>query len=99
LVYSYIYFKEQEARPTLKQTVLCSCVKKVNNGGGGRTWGPIVAIRGFGTIYLGEMLIWPWLRCLNMIRVELIPTKKYPLGGSISVGTAGTSTGPPGNGG
>lgn len=86
-------YGEQEASLNLKGLVVCSFVNKVNGLGGGITaWGPIIAVPGFGNIYLGEILIWPWMRCLTMFRVEFYD------GGSISGGTVGSGGGtwPPG---
>ena len=90
-------FGEQEALgkrttlPTLKSAVICSFVTKIS-GGGYKTWGPIVAVPNFGNIYLGELIVWPWMRCLNMFRIELAS------GGSICGGSAGANgtTQPPG---
>jgi hypothetical protein len=86
-------YSEQKALCKLKQLVVCSFVTKVNGLGGGITaWGPIIAVPNFGNIYLGELMIWPWMRCLTMFRVELSS------GGSISGGTVGSggTTIPPG---
>jgi hypothetical protein len=74
----------EQCLPSLKPAVICSFVTKVS-GGGYQTWGPIVAVPNFGNIYLGEVIVWPWMRCLNMFRIELAS------GGTISGGSAGTS--------
>jgi hypothetical protein len=98
---AYDFFQQQKALRKLKATVLCSFVTKVNATGGSTAWGPIISVPNFGTIYLGEMMVWPWMRCLNMFRIELTPSKDYPSGGTISGGSAGGNgtTSPPGLGG
>jgi len=63
-------YREQSALPQLKQRVLCSVVKKVS-GGGFDTLGSVVAIPNLGNLYLGEVLVWPWMRCLTAFRIEL----------------------------
>ena len=64
--------------------MLCSFVTKIKGGGGGvKTWGPIVSVPNFGNIYLGEVLVWPWMRCLNLFRIELAS------GGTVSGGSTG----------
>ncbi len=88
-------YQQQKALPSLKSAVLCSFVKKITiqDGGNIKTWGPIVGVPNFGNIYLGELIVWPWMRCLTMFRVELARN-----GGSISGGSAGVNgtTQPPG---
>ena len=88
---------QQEALTTLKSAVICSFVEKVS-GGGCKTWGPIIAVPEFGNIYLGELVVWPWMRCLNMFRIELAQSKIFPEGGRIAGGSAGANgtTYPPG---
>jgi len=85
-------YSEQKALPKLKPAVVCSFVEKIS-GGGFKSWGPIVAIPNLGNLYLGEVIVWPWMRCLTTFRLELDSNK-----GSICGGSAGANgTGfPPG---
>lgn len=83
----YDGYQEQKAAAGLKSLVLCSFVTKVTGGGGVKTWGGIVQVPGLGNIYLGEVMVWPWMRCLNLFRIELAS------GGTLS----GASTGTGGN--
>lgn len=104
---AYEAFDEQSTLSTLKSAVICSLVKDVGNLPEGATGcgGPsIIKIDGFGTLYLGELIVWPWMRCLNMFRIELVAADNKPPG-SISGGSVGANgTGyppgysPPGNG-
>src|SRR5579864_2676360 len=59
--------------PSLKQTVLCSFVQKVtiSNAGEIKTWGPIIKIPHFGTVYLGEVILCPGHRRINMFRLHM----------------------------
>lgn len=80
----YDGYQQQKAASTLGSFVLCSFVTKVTGGGGVKAWGGIVQVPGFGNIYLGELIVWPWMRCLNLFRIELAS------GGTISgAGTGG----------
>src|SRR5262249_54859991 len=58
---AYRGFDEQRNAAELKQTVVCSFVKNVNGIKGTEieTWGPIIKIPQFGTIYLGEVICRP----------------------------------------
>lgn len=69
----YDGFQRQNKDKTLRPTVLCSFVKEVKgvNGGGIDTWGPIIKIPQFGTIYLGEVIISHGRRRVNMFRLQL----------------------------
>jgi hypothetical protein len=80
---AYEGYRLQKALTSLKPLVLSSFVTKVTGTGGFATWGPIISVPGFGNIYLGEVLVWDWMRCLTMFRIELSS------GGTIS----GASTG------
>lgn len=80
---AYEGYREQKDLTKLKSLVLCSFVSKVTVGGGFNTWGPIISVPNFGNIYLGEVLVWPWMRCLNMFRIEL------ESGGAVSGGSTG----------
>lgn len=85
---AYDAYGEQNALTSLKPAVVCSFVKAKEAktiGADIKTWGPIITVRDFGTIYLGEVIVWPWMRCLTMFRVELAS------GGSISGGSAGVN--------
>ena len=89
---AYDAYQEQIVLPRLKSAVVSSFIAKVD-GGGLKTWGPIVAIPDLGNLYLGEVIVWPWMRCLTMFRLELLS------GGTICGGSAGSNgTGwPPGS--
>lgn len=58
---------------TLGQTVLCSFVEKatITNAGEIETWGPIIKIPHFGTVYLGEVILCPGHRRINMFRLHM----------------------------
>lgn len=89
-------YNEQDKLPSLKQAVVCSFVKEVRGAGIDNkeilAWGPVIDIPDCGTLYLGEVIAWPWMRCLTMFRIELTS------GGTISGGSAGANgtTYPPG---
>lgn len=89
-------YGEQNSLPSLKSLVLCSFVTKIS-GGGFNSWGPIVAIPDLGDLYLGEVIVWPWMRCLTMFRLALRDKDGKP-SGAVSGGSAGTGGGtwPPG---
>ena len=92
LIAAYQAYQEQDGMTCLKPLVICSLVKKTTGGGFDR-WGPIIAIPGFGNLYLGEVMVWSWMRCLTMFRLELLDE-----GGTISGGSVGAGGGtfPPG---
>ncbi len=83
-------FEEQKGSASLKENVICSFVTKVS-GGGLKTWGPIIVVPGFGNIYLGEVIVWRWMRCLNVFRIELDAKDPELKGGSICAGSAGAN--------
>lgn len=74
----------------LRSTVLCSFVKSVtiSNAGEIQNWGPIIKIPHFGTIYLGELILCPGHRRINMFRLHM----GSPDGGDV-VGASGGSNG------
>lgn len=64
--------QRQLKEKALRQTVLCSFVKKVDIPAGEiTTWGPIIKIPHFGTVYLGEVIISPGQRRINMFRLHM----------------------------
>lgn len=65
--------QNQKALSTLKPTVLCSFVQKVDGIDGTEitNWGPIIRIPQFGTLYLGEVISCPGHRRVNMFRLLL----------------------------
>jgi hypothetical protein len=69
----YQSFDLQRNSTTLRPNVLCSFVQRVNgiNGTEIDTWGPIIKIPQFGTIYLGEVLISAGYRHVAMFRLQL----------------------------
>lgn len=79
-------YQKQKSLSHLRHTVQCSFVKSVEGLEGSeiRNWGPIIVIPQFGTIYLGEVIISPGVRRLNMLRLEL----GSPIAGSLAVGGA-----------
>lgn len=80
-------YKQQNDLPRLKPTVVCSFVKCINKAPtGGTNWGSIINVSKLGRVYLGEVIVWPWMRCLTMFRIELDSD-----GGSISGGSVGTN--------
>lgn len=87
---AYTGCQNQLNDPSLKKTVLCSFVKDVSISSGGeiKTWGPIVKVPHFGTIYLGEVLICPGHRRVNMFRLHM----GSPDGGDY-IGPSGGSNG------
>jgi hypothetical protein len=66
-------FKVQSGAGALQSTVLTSFVKSVKGIQGSeiKTWGPIVVIPQFGTIYLGEVIVSFGQRRVHMMRLEL----------------------------
>lgn len=101
---AYKAYTEQAALLNPKSAVVCSLVKGVSSPlpqGATSCGGPaIIKIDGFGNLYLGEVIVWPWMRCLNMFRIELVGKDKKSVVGSISgasVGANGTGF-PPGAG-
>lgn len=78
----YEAYRKQSALPTLDPPTICSIVTKVRDGEGTKAWGSIIAIPNVGILYLGEVIILPGMRCLNMFRIELSS------GGSIVGGCA-----------
>lgn len=81
--------KRQKGLPTLKPTVLCSFVQRVNdiNGPEITNWGPIIRIPKFGTLYLGEVISCRGHRRVNMFRLEL----GSPDGAGVAGGTGGSN--------
>ncbi|HLJ29216.1 MAG TPA: hypothetical protein VKY85_21085 [Candidatus Angelobacter sp.] len=69
----YQGFDLQSKSATLRPNVLCSFVQNVKgiNGAEIDNWGPIIRIPQFGTMYLGEVLISPGYRGVNMFRLQL----------------------------
>lgn len=64
-------YQGQQAESSLKPLVVCSLVNKISTDcGGTKKWGPIIVVPDFGTLYLGEVLVWRWMRCLTMFRVH-----------------------------
>lgn len=92
---AYDSYQQQIISASLNPLVVCSCVQKINGDGGIKGWGSIVVVPNLGNLYLGELIVWPWMRCLTMFRLELFA------GGTISGASAGTNGGgfPPGLGG
>jgi hypothetical protein len=85
---AYDGYQEQMALPNLKPFVVSSFVTKVSGVSGGVTaCGPVISVPGFGNIYLGELLIWDWMRCLTMFRIVL--DSGYTISGA-STGYGGT---------
>ncbi|SRR5258708_17784833 len=82
--------REQGKARDLRQTVLSSFVSKVTGIAGSEidNWGPIIVVPQFGTIYLGEVIVSPSQRRVNMMRLEL----GSPDGGSFNLGS-GSSNG------
>ena len=78
---AYKAYEKQEQMSQLGLTVVCSLVKSVkwtksvSAPKGLETWGPIIKLSN-ARIYLGELVIWPWMRCLNMFRIEVDPKEK-----------------------
>lgn len=91
---AYQAYQEQQANSSLKPLVVCSIVDKISTTcGGTQQWGPIITVPKFGTLYLGEVLVWRWMRCLTMFRVHFADGS-----GSVSGGIVGANGGgfPPG---
>jgi hypothetical protein len=88
----YRGFDEQRKSAKLKHSVLFSFVKEVKGIGGAEidNWGPIIRIPQFGTIYLGEVIVSPGHRRVNMFRLQL--------GSPDGAGTVGGSGGSNGTG-
>jgi hypothetical protein len=63
----------ENGKPVLGQTVLSSFVSSVEkiNATEIDTWGPIIRVPQFGTIYLGEVIVSPSQRRVSMLRVEM----------------------------
>jgi hypothetical protein len=85
----YRSVRQQQESPELKPPVLCSLVKQVNGieSRDINTLGPIITIPQFGTIYLGEAIIAPGSRRLNMLRLQM----GSPDAGVLAVGCAALS--------
>jgi hypothetical protein len=66
-------FNKVKDTNTLSTPLLCSLVKKINpvNVAGVKIQGPIISVPGFGTVYLGEVMVMPGMRRVNMLRLEL----------------------------
>lgn len=100
---AYKAYTEQAALLNPKSAVVCSLVKGVSNPlpQGATSCGgpPIIKIDGFGNLYLGEVIVWPWMRCLNMFRIELVGADGKPSGSISGASAGGNGTGfPPGYG-
>lgn len=85
----YNAWRRQQKSSELKPPLLCSFVKRVRGITGLEinNFGPIITIPQFGTIYLGEVIIAPGNRRLNMLRLQL----GSPDGGSLAVGSTALS--------
>jgi hypothetical protein len=83
-------FKKAKDANTLSAPVLCSLVKNVKpvNVADVKIQGPIISVPDFGTVYLGEVVVMPGMRRVNMLRLEL----GSPVVGSITA-SAGESNG------
>jgi len=96
---AYQAYTEQAQLSDLKSAVVCSLLQDVNSlPEGANRWGPAINVPEFGNIYLGEVIVWPWMRCLTMFRVELVGPDNMAQG-SLSGGCVGANgTGfPPGS--
>jgi len=82
-------FKVLSGAGALQSTVLTSFVKNVKGIQGPeiKTWGPIVVIPQFGTIYLGEVIVSFGQRRVHMMRLEL----GSPDAGSFIFGSTGSN--------
>lgn len=99
LVAAFAAYNEQVALTGLKSAVICSLVDRVDRlpAAGATNCGNIIRIPKFGRVYLGEVIVWPWMRCITMFRIE-VEDNTGQLIGSISGGSVGANgTGfPPG---
>ncbi len=81
--------QEQRRARDIRQTMLSSFVTGVSGIDGSeiKSWGPIIVVPQFGTIYLGEVMVSHSQRRMNMLRLEL----GSPDGGSFSFGSGGAN--------
>lgn len=80
-------FNKLQAADELSTPMLCSIVKTIrplDTGANIAVQGPIIIVPDFGTVYLGEVVVMPGMRRVNMLRLEL---------GSPKVGSITASSG------
>lgn len=83
-------YKAQQVSSSLKPLVVCSLVNSIStNCGGTKQWGPIIVVPDFGTLYLGEVLVWRWMRCLTMFRMHFADGSSSVSGGIVGANGGG----------